>query len=211
MAAGLILPTHATAQFGTVAVGNEICARSFLSACAVIEGISINALPMGQSELVLTIRNSSDLSSEDVFASSFFGSLLLQFSGSANATDIGVTVGSASRNWRVRNNAGNMVGVDWSEAFDKQGSAINGIYTGETAVVTITFDGSITMADLGLWTVKMQAIGSAANCAEGAGECSDWSVVPEPVTMVLLATGLAGVGGASALRRRRRNFDIETE
>ena len=32
----------------------------------------------------------------------------------------------------------------------------------------------------------------------------DVSVVPEPLTMTLLATGLAGMGGAGAMKRRRR-------
>jgi hypothetical protein len=31
------------------------------------------------------------------------------------------------------------------------------------------------------------------------------TAVPEPVTMTLLATGLAGMGGAGLVRRRKKN------
>lgn len=43
--------------------------------------------------------------------------------------------------------------------------------------------------------------------AKGSGSGVPTEVVPEPVTMVLLGSGLLGVGGAG-LRRRRRNDDV---
>jgi hypothetical protein len=45
----------------------------------------------------------------------------------------------------------------------------------------------------------------------GAGDYPACSVVPEPVTMALLATGLAGIGGAGFLRRRRRGHEITSD
>ncbi len=46
--------------------------------------------------------------------------------------------------------------------------------------------------------------GASTQCFTGDGSCN---VVPEPVTMILLGSGLAGVGGAGYLRRRRRGGD----
>lgn len=46
------------------------------------------------------------------------------------------------------------------------------------------------------WTGNDPASGRVQNCT---------TVTPEPVTMTLLATGLAGMGGAGLLRRRKQN------
>ena len=50
--------------------------------------------------------------------------------------------------------------------------------------------------------------GTQTQPSEGDG--SDCGVVPEPVTMLLLGSGLAGMGGIGALRRRKKDGDVES-
>lgn len=49
--------------------------------------------------------------------------------------------------------------------------------------------------------------GASTECITGPnGNCGPLEVVPEPITMILLGTGLAGMGGAGVLRRRRNKI-----
>ncbi len=52
--------------------------------------------------------------------------------------------------------------------------------------------------------------GASTECITGGSSqnCADFGVVPEPITIALLGTGLAGVGGAGWLRRRRKHDDV---
>lgn len=76
--------------------------------------------------------------------------------------------------------------------------------------VTITF--SIT----GQWDVantyllvkgRNQEYGTATACITGGtyANCAEMNVVPEPITVILLGSGLAGMGGLGVLRRRKKD------
>lgn len=75
-----------------------------------------------------------------------------------------------------------------------------------------TLSQAFSLTDLELrWHSQQLPDGSSLKCdTGGAGDYPGCSVVPEPVTMLLLGTGLAGTGGFGLMRRRRRQGDVES-
>lgn len=94
----------------------------------------------------------------------------------------------------------------------------NGLDDGETVTFYFDFTGTfdLTGGILGVHGISgpnecstkvFTTVGGEPNQPDDGGECGD-TVIPEPITMTLLGTGLVGMGGASLLRRRRRDDEI---
>ena len=96
----------------------------------------------------------------------------------------------------------------------------NGLSAGDGGpfTFTITFGGTFTAGDIGAVGFGVHAISGPNGCSTklfvdanggtntltAADPACATTVVPEPITMTLLASGLAGMGGVGALRRRHK-------
>lgn len=195
----------------------QVCGSSNFYTCATLTTSYSHAT----STLTIQIANTGTLG--DAFRQVAVGNL------PAGVTVVSGTENHASGNWAISNdindlNGGGSGGFVYKGYASSGNPGVNFINNdGNTYTFTLTFSQDLTDEQIAaLWfgthtqsgpdacggSSKMwiNANGAANGPANGvyADGCGPTTTVPEPITMTLLATGLAGMGGAGAVRRRKK-------
>ena len=184
-----------------------------LTACATIGTISSLEPKTVDGTVLYGIRlqvHYTPPSEDSNFTNSYLGKILLRFKGDV-PNPVDVDVGDGTRSWSIYKNPTHL-GLDWDVGIKKQGGAANAIAGGDLVYVDLFWDDESLVPNinsLDFAAVQIQNL-DAAWCSEDGCD-SQWAVVPEPVTMVLLGSGLVGVGGVAALRRRRRDRLLDSD
>ena len=111
------------------------------------------------------------------------------------------SLGSSSGTWYLGNDQ--MVVVPSDAVLQGDGVAV-----GSPTTFTFTITGHWDPSDAAIALRSVDAVtGQVSECRSDGGAAQCVTVTPEPLSMGLLATGLAGMGGAGLIRRRRRLTD----
>jgi hypothetical protein len=199
-AASVVAPRAAGAQSWQ---GQALCAASQLSVC-----FSVTVTQGPSNTLTMTVVNTGTAGS--LFTVGLFNAGWTPGTWSLeSATRNGGTTGNDNANWSEGTQSLNNA-LDWGVVKANDAGAALGV--GESIVFVIEFTPDFNIdANTGLaWHAGALQISEKCVTGTTGDHACVPQVVPEPISMLLLGTGLAGLGGVGALRRRRKGSDVES-
>jgi len=197
---------EARADFNT---GGAVCGGNSFSTCASVNLTS--AVVNNKTVITVTIQNYGN--NGELFKS-------IGLIGVPAGTTIALTSAPTGYGAPPPNDlsGAGLPGETWGSTANSQGDMLTN--DGSTTFTFVfTFDRELTANELAALGVGVHAISGPNGCSTKMGvtaggvvgnagdysQCSPPTTVPEPITMTLLATGLAGMSGMGFIRRRKKN------
>lgn len=192
--------------------GGSVCGGNSFSTCA---SVTLSAVVVNNTTVItVTIANTG--SEGELFK----GIGLTGLPAGTQLSDVTFTTDATGYSAPPPNDlsGGGLTTVTWGASANDQGDMLaNG---SSTYTFTFTFDGAMDQQQMDALGVGVHAISGPNGCStkfqydgngvldntdpELAAQCGS-TTVPEPISMTLLATGLAGMSGMGFMRRRKKN------
>ena len=233
LALATLAPSKASAQ------AEQQCVDAFLAACATLHYVNFtNDGPSGRGQLSLLVSNTSNGAVE---LNAYIRQLIFDITGvlpavqgMANAqygfvnNGVFTATNGDQENWNAKTTQKTPGGapdefqLDLSvkdDVKDDQGGNKDRVAgVGEGVLITVDFAeaflGDVTLACTDPndacqgWSAEMKGMGDDG---KGKGFTTPITANPEPGTIILLASGLLGIAGVGAVRRRREREDALSE